>query len=83
MELELLMCCLVWSLCEGHFLLYIQACDKRCPWFYVIDQTNYARWLPVHVQDMVQLSDKHPDAYAEFLRGNFENRASKLSIRES
>ena len=36
----------------------------------VMDHTNYARSLPVHVRDMAQLPDKHPDVYAECLRGN-------------
>ena len=36
----------------------------------VMDHTNYARSLPVHVRDMVQLPDKHPGVYAECLRGN-------------
>ena len=36
-----------------------------------MDRTNYARWLPVHVCDMVQLSEKHPTIHAEFLQGNF------------
>ena len=71
MELELLMCRLVRSLREGDFLLYVQVCDELCPWFHVMDHTNYARWLPVHVRDMVQLSEKHPYIHAEFLKGNF------------
>ena len=71
MELELLMCRFIRSLREGNFPLYVQVCDELCPWFHVMDHTNYARWLPVHVRDMVQLSEKHPCVHAEFLRGNF------------
>ena len=65
------MCRFVRSLREGDFLLYVQVCDELCPWFHVMDHTNYARWVPIHVRDMVQLSEKHPDIYAEFLKGNF------------
>lgn len=71
MELELLICRFVRSLREGDFLLYVQVCDELCAWFHVMDHTNYARWLPVHVRDMVQLSEKHPDIHAEFMKGNF------------
>ena len=71
MELELLLCRFIRSLREGDFLLYVQVCDELCPWFQVMDHTNYARWLPVHVRDMVQLAESHPDVHAEFLRGNF------------
>ncbi|KAL8599464.1 hypothetical protein ACOMHN_029279 [Nucella lapillus] len=71
LELELLMCRFIRSLREGDFLLYVQVCDELCSWFHVMDHTNYARWLPVHVWDMVQLPEKHPEVYAEFLKGNF------------
>lgn len=71
MELELLLCRFIRSLREGDFLLYVQVCDELCPWFHVMDHTNYARWLPVHVRDMVQLAESHPDIHAEFLKGNF------------
>ncbi len=70
-ELELLMCRFVRALREGDFLLYVQVCDELCAWFFVLDHTNYARWLPIHVRDMVELAVKHPAGYAEYLKGNF------------
>ena len=71
-ELELLMCRFIRSLREGHFPLYVQVCDELCAWFRVMDHTNYARWLSVHVRDMFQqLSETHPDIHAKFLKGNF------------
>ena len=70
-ELELLMCRFVRSLREGDFKLYVQSCDELCGWFHVMDHTNYARWLPVHVRDMVTLAEKHPAVHAEFMKGNF------------
>ena len=76
------MCCFICSLCEGDFPLYVQVCDELCSWFHVTDHTNYARWLPVHVRDMVQLPQKHPQLYAEFLKGNFvvQRSAHKFSL---
>lgn len=71
MELEMLMCRFIRSLRERDFHLYVEVCDEVCPWFHVMDHTNYARWLPVHVWDMVQLPDINPDVHAEFLKGNF------------
>ena len=71
MELELLMCRFIRSLREGDFPLYVQVCDELCAWLHVMDHTNYARWVPVHVRDMVQLSETHPDIHAKFLKGNF------------
>ena len=70
-ELDLLMCRFILSLIEGDFPLYVQACDELCAWFRVMDHTNYARWLSVHVRDMFQLCETHPDIHAKFLKGNF------------
>ena len=70
-ELEQLMCRFVRSLRDGDFLLYVQVCDELCAWFFVLDHTNYARWLPIHVRDMVDLAVKHPAVYEEYLKGNF------------
>jgi len=83
MDLELLMCRFIRSLREGDFPLYVQVCDELLwSWFHVMDHTNYARWLPVHVRDMVQLPQKHPQLYAEFLKGNFvvQRSAPKFSL---
>ena len=58
------------SLREGDFPLYVESCDELCSWFHVLDLTNYARWLPVHVRDMVQLAQQNPEVNAEFMKGN-------------
>lgn len=81
-ELELLMTRFVRSLREGDFTLYVQTCDELCDWFHAMDHTNYARWLPIHVRDMVQLYAKHPAVYAEFMKGNFvvQKSARKFSL---
>jgi len=43
---------------------------KLCGWFHVMDLTNYARWMPIHIRDMVELAGKHPEVHAEFMKGN-------------
>ena len=57
-------------------------CDELCAWVFVLDQTNYARWLPIHVRDMVELAVKHPAVYEEYLKGNFvvQNSCRKFSL---
>ena len=35
------------------------------------DHYNYARWLPVHVREMVNLRVKHPAIYRQFADGFF------------
>ena len=68
-DVELLMCRFVRSL--RYFHLYVQVCDELCPWFFALDHSNYARWLPIHVRDMVELNVKHPAVYDEYVKGNF------------
>ena len=55
---------------EGDLLLYIDALTKIVPWFFALGHTNYARWIPVHLLDMVFLHNKHPGVFAEFRKGN-------------
>ena len=40
------------------------------PWFFALNHTNYARWLPVHIRDMILLEESHPAVFAEFMSGN-------------
>ena len=65
------------SLREGDFPLYVQSCDELCSWFHALDHTTYARWLPVHVRDMVQLAQQNPEVHAEFMKGNFVVQKSR------
>ena len=55
---------------EGDFKLFVDALTKIVPWFFSLDHTNYARWIPVHLRDMVTLKDVHPKVFAQFLKGN-------------
>ena len=55
-KLELIMCQLVRSLRDGDF---VKVLDELCTWFFAFDHTNYARWVPVHVKDLVELPVKH------------------------
>ena len=36
-----------------------------------LDHTQYARWISVHLRDMVTLKDVHPTVFSEFIKGNF------------
>ena len=71
LQVELEIMIYVRSLRQGDFMLYIDALTKIAPRFFALGQTDYARWIPVHLRDMVALEDKHPDVFAEFMSGNF------------
>ncbi|KAJ8372691.1 hypothetical protein AAFF_G00280200 [Aldrovandia affinis] len=71
LQLELAVLIYVRSVREENFLLYTDALSKLVPWFFALGHTNYARWISVHLRDMVTLVTKHPSVYAQFLAGNF------------
>ncbi|MES9879449.1 MAG: hypothetical protein ABW185_01030 [Sedimenticola sp.] len=77
LDLEMLHCRFVRSLREGDFDLYVQVIDELCGWVFRFDQTNYSRWLPIHVKDMIELEWKHPEILKEFRKGNFAVQKSQ------
>ena len=41
------------------------------PWFFAINHSNYACWLPVHLRDMRSLDQMAPHVASEFKKGLF------------
>ncbi|MES9879584.1 MAG: TCR domain-containing protein, partial [Sedimenticola sp.] len=70
-EFELTILSFVRSLREANFKLYMESIDQLLPWFFALDHTNYSRWLPVHLRDMMNLENMHPDIAAQFESGKF------------
>ena len=70
-QLELLVLTFVKSLRTENFSLYVDSLTKLAPWFFILDHINFARWLPVHIRDMVNLSTAHQQIATEFNNGNF------------
>ena len=71
MKLELCILIFVRSLRTASFTMYLDALTELAPWFFALDHTNYARWIPVHLKDMAELSIKQPDVLKEFNDGKF------------
>ncbi|KAG1712189.1 Conserved oligomeric Golgi complex subunit 6 [Nymphon striatum] len=71
LELELLLLVYVRSLRQGSLMMYIEALTELVPWFYALDRTHYARWIPVHLKDMAKLTTKHPDVAKKFKESHF------------
>ena len=46
-------------------------------WFAALDHVHYARWLPVHIRDMVGLVEKHPDVATMFHAGHFTAKKTR------
>ena len=47
----------------------LEALNKIVPWFFALDHTNRARWMPIHLHDLVSLKVCHPTIHAEFVKG--------------
>ena len=71
LQLELLLLVYLRSLRQANFTLYIDALSKMLPWFFALNHTNYARWLPVHLRDMRALQQTAPDVFAQFVKELF------------
>ncbi|KAJ8392755.1 hypothetical protein AAFF_G00072390 [Aldrovandia affinis] len=52
-------------------MMYLDALTELVPWFHALDHTHYARWIPVHLKDMAELTTKHPDVARKFREGHF------------
>ena len=42
---------------ERDVSLFVTVLEQLAPLFFVLDHTNYARWVPVHIRDMKSLPD--------------------------
>ena len=71
MKLELCMLIFVRSLRVASFTMYLDALTELTPWFFALDHTNYVRWIPVHLKDMAELPNRHPEVVKEFNNGKF------------
>ena len=71
LNLELICLRLVRAFREGNFSLYIDALRQILPWMFVMDHSNYAKWLSVHYRDMCVLQSTHPSVFKYFIGGSF------------
>ena len=71
LEIQLSVLVFVRSLREEDFHLYIQVLQNIAPLMFALDHPNYARWLHMHICDIMLLEECHPDVAAEFKKGDF------------
>ena len=71
LTMELAIFTLIRSFREGNFELCRYALYEMIPYFFANDNVNYARWIPIHLRDMMVLEEQHPDVASEFHKGNF------------
>eukprot|EP00112_Aurelia_sp_Birch-Aquarium-sp1_P024416 Seg771.7 transcript_id=Seg771.7/GoldUCD/mRNA.D3Y31 product="hypothetical protein" protein_id=Seg771.7/GoldUCD/D3Y31 len=71
LEMELLLNILVRSLRSSDYQMYIDSLVEIASWFFAMNHTNYARWLPVHIRDLKQLGAHHQAVEDAFKAGKF------------
>ena len=78
LDLQLKVLLFVRSIRSSDFKLYKQAIKNLLPWFFALDHIHYARWLSVHLCDMLKLNETSPDVSTYFERGMFVVSKTKL-----
>lgn len=71
LSMELVMFSLIRSFREANFTLYCESLSALIPFFFANNNINYARWLSIHLRDIVSLHQTHPQLANEFQQGNF------------
>jgi len=51
--------------------MYLDALIELATWFHEMDHTNYVRWIPVRLRDMVTLPIAYPQIARKFEADNF------------
>ncbi len=59
LSMELIILALIRSFREANFVLYKDALSELIPYFFANNNIHYARWLPIHLRDMVSLEQQY------------------------
>ena len=62
---------------EGYWPLYLSSVRSAIPLFFAFNHTNYSRWTPLFFEDCLNLEERFPLIYQEFMAGNFVDRLTQ------
>ena len=87
-DLQVLILQFVRSVRERNFNLYVRVLNSPMKYIFALNHYNYARWLSLHVDDLLKLEYTCPDVYKEFCNGHFvisktENPFSSIAIDQA
>ena len=71
MNIQINILTFVRSIREGNFMLYVASIRSLIKWVFAFGHTHYARWLSVHLYDLVNLENRFPDVFGEMMKGHF------------
>ena len=75
LQLELLFLQFLRSQRQHDFVPYVDSHGKIIPWMFALD-LHYARWMTVHVQDLLALKNTRPTTHETFHVCNFVTQKS-------
>lgn len=67
---------------EGNWALHLELFCKMLPWFAIYDHTNYSRWGPVYLADMMALPTTAPEVHREFIAGCFSIKRTEGKFKQ-
>ena len=76
MNFEINVLIFVRSIREGNFEVYIESLRKVINWYFILDKYHYARWLAIHLFDLLTLDVKFPEVYTQMQKGFFSFQKS-------
>ena len=80
LKLQLLVMSFICSIHSGDFNLYKTTISLLMPCFFAFNHTHYARWLSVHLCDMLQLQETNAEVFRHFNEGHFVVAKSKRAF---
>ena len=85
LDFELTILIFIRSEREGNYNLYKIALRKLIKWYFIFGKIHYARWLLIHLFDLMTLEDMFPDIYENFAAGFFsfqksDNQFSQMAL---
>eukprot|EP00794_Sanderia_malayensis_P004251 gene4251-4816_t len=75
-DLEILMFTFISSIRTGQFELFVACLQRIAHWMFTLDHVHYARWLPVFIEDLQNVSEHQKPIADAFKKGFFTIRKS-------
>ena len=76
-EMVQLLLCFICSTRTRNSIMHIQCLQEVLSWMAAYDRTNYARYVPLYIQNILQLSEIHPDIHNRLMAGEFRVQLTK------
>ena len=80
LELETFLMMYVRSIREGNFKLFVSCLSDIIPSIFALDHIHYARWLTVHIAELLSLKAENRETFESFVSGYFTTGKSRRTF---